>query len=158
LRAEEIQVATACRGRAFDKIEVGIREPGHASYGKVIGTFRLRLGVDQNGAAGWTEAESKSRGTMEPLDRKRFVSVAEEFAVVRGARGLQTEQHASGFQNGGFPLRIPADDDCATGRGFEFERLEAAKLMQADFVKHGRLHNDCFKAKWETEKGWLVLI
>jgi hypothetical protein len=60
----------------------------------------------------------------------------DEFGGGGGAGGLEAEENADGFEDGGLALGVLADDASARRAGVEIQGVEAAEVAQADFGDH----------------------
>ena len=70
-------------------------------------------------------------------DAKAWGAEADEFFGRGGARGLEAEQDADGFEEGGFALGVVAGEEGDRSLQGAGKRLEAAEVSQAEGGEHG---------------------
>lgn len=146
LGADKVQETSACFAGAPNEIEIFISHPDDESaLGEVGGVGRAGFPVDVKGEGvvevldfavllPWICGDAESRG-----------GDSGEGLEAVGARGVEADEGANGFEDGGFSLCVVADEDGSLRRDFDGEVLKAAEVPQAEVGEHAGLWNVAWK-------------
>lgn len=137
LGSEEIQEVAAIFARAADEGEVFISDPNdQTAIGEVFGAGSARAAAGLHGEGSGAVDDFTIEAPRIGGDAEAGSVKFREGIEAVGAGGLEADEGADGFEEGGFPLGVIAKNNEAGGRGIEGEGIEAAEILEAEMAEH----------------------
>ena len=145
LAAEKVEEAAPFGRGAADQFDVLVGKKRDQSGAQVFVGFALRDVVEQKFAAGgWREVAGEVAVADASGEREALRAVPDGFGQGAGARRLEAEQDADGFEEGGFAAGVGSGEKVEARCGVEGGSREAAEVVEGNWAEQHGARVSCF--------------
>ncbi len=118
------------------KLHVVVRNPNDASDGEIVGHAGLWFRVERVMLLPFGKLHPQVPIREAPVEAESSTAESDRLGQRRGARRLQAQKHADGFEKGRLALRVRTDEEIQPGFRLKGKGFEASKIPKMDFAEH----------------------